>query len=217
MPAVSLPSKSIILRIVSYFRTLLLAPLWKAIILIMNNIYSWFLALGWVLFHHREYMTDFLTEPSWSSFVAFWRALAETLVHADNAVYDATVQLMELDASLTAPIVMASSVSAIVSAVLTVLLFVKVFDYGMRGIGWLNDTPRLASFSLAVLIWFLVVASFNDNPFIGFRTLIHNFGAVVETVYDVTPFMEVPENLTGTDSVNTTVPEPDGNMSSSTE
>lgn len=205
----ALPSKAVIIRILSYFKALLLAPLWKGILLLMNNVYSWFIAAGWVIFTHREPALEFISQPSWGHFVEFWRQIAQTLVEADKQVYDATLAVANMDASFTAPIVLASALSAIISALLTVLLFIKVFDYGLRAIGWLDGSPKLASFSLAVVIWFLIVAAFNSEPFIGFRTLIYNFEAVVESIYTVTPFVETPENLTaGNISVNTTVPEP---------
>lgn len=209
MGLLSLPSKAVILRILYYLKTLLLVPLWKAALLFMNNIYSWFLAAGWVAFGHREHFLEFMSNPSFGNFVDIFAALSETLITADTKVLEATVDIINMDASLTAPIVLASALSAMISAVLTVLLFIKVFDYGMRAIGWLQGTPRLASFSLAFIIWFLIVAAFSENPFRGFRTLLFNIDSVIGSIYDVTPFIEMPENASFEGNFSG-IPEPNG-------
>lgn len=204
MGLLSLPSKALVLRLLYYMKSLLLVPLWKAALLFVNNIYSWFLAAGWVAFGHREEFMRFFGSPNWGNFVNVFEALAQTLINADKQVLEATVNIIQMDASLTAPITLASSVSAMVSAVLTVLLFIKVFDYGMRAIGWLQGTPRLASFSLAFLIWFLIVAAFSEDPFRGFQTLIRNIDAVVGNIYEVTPMVDVPPNSSFTSNQSVT-------------
>lgn len=185
------------MRFIALFKGVVLVPLAKLFLLLKQGIYTWLAIMFYVGYMHRDAVSELFRTPSLSSFWSFLMELSGTLQGFDQQIYDITRDMMGAEASFSGVYLMASSFFSIAGVLLTILLFVKALDVGMRST-FFKGAPKLATWGLSIVIWLLVAAQSQDVPFEGVRLFLDNFTSFVDVFgewYDSLP-------LTGGEDVN---------------